>query len=233
MGAIVNKIEKPDKPHTLALMQAIKDGDWEVFRKELPLANVRGQSNGPLRTALSCGNLEMMEILFNVWAPPVQDVYLLMAAVETNQLHAAQWINEKFHFKKNQKALSVAAAHGSLECLQWLLTLPQSHPKKSGSHALQEAIIHNHVACVKLLLPVSNPKANFSLAAQNAAQYSPHLLPLLQDRCNFEDAIHAMTNSREPNWEAIECLQAFCTNKVLTQAVEEATTVYAPNRKKM
>ncbi|MEG2852868.1 MAG: hypothetical protein RR879_08430, partial [Hydrogenoanaerobacterium sp.] len=50
-------------------------------------------------------------------------------------------------------------------------------------------------ACVKLLLPVSNPKANFSLAAQNAAQYSPHMLPLLIDRCNFDDALNAMKNS--------------------------------------
>lgn len=229
----MNKIENLCKPHTLALMQAIKDNDWEAFEKELPLANVRGQNNGPLRTALSCGNLKMMERLFNAWAPPVQDVYLLMAAVETNQLHAAQWISEKFHFKKNQKALSVAAANGSFECLQWLLTLPQSHPKNSGSRALQEAIINNHVACVKLLLPVSNPKANFSLAAQNAAQYSPHMLPLLIDRCNFENALNAMKNSKEPNWEAIECLQAFCTNKILTQAVEECTTTCAPNRKKM
>lgn len=229
----MNKIEKLDKPHTLALMQAIKDNNWAVFEKELPLANVRGQNNGPLRTALSCGNLEMMERLCSIWSPPFQDIYLLIAAVETNQLHAAQWISEKFQFKKNQKALSAAAAHGSFECLEWLLTLPQSHPKKSGSCALQEAIIHNHVACVKLLLPVSNPKANFSLAAQNAAQYSPHLLPLLQDRCNFEDAIHAMKNSKDPNWEAIACLQAFCTNKALIQALEECGTLSAPSRKKM
>lgn len=229
----MNKIEKLDKPHTLALMQAIKDNNWEIFEKELPLANVRGQNNGPLRMALSCGNLEMMERLFSAWNPPIQDVYLLMAAVETNQLAAAQWISERFHFKKNQKALSVAAANGSFECLQWLLTLPQSHPKNSGSRALQEAIINNHVACVKLLLPVSNPKANFSLAAQNAAQYSPHLLPMLQDRCNLEDALNAMKNSRDPNWEAIECLQSFCTNKILTEVVDECATPYSLNRKKM
>lgn len=229
----MNKIEKLDKPHTLALMQAIKDNDWVAFDQELPLANIRGQNNGPLRTALACGNLEMAERLFEKWAPPTQDIYLLMAAVQTNQLPAAQWINERFHFKKNQKALSIAAAFGSFECLQWLLTLPQSHPKKSGSHALQEAIINNHISCVELLLPVSNPKANFSLAAQNAAQYSPHMLPLLQHRCNFDDAINAMKNSKDPNWGAIACLQAFQTNKVLTQALEECTTVSTPSRKKM
>lgn len=229
----MNKTEKLDKPHTLALMQAIKDNNWDVFEEELPLANVRGQNNGPLRTALSCGNLKMMERLFSIWSPPVQDVYLLMAAVQSNQLLAAQWISEKFHFKKNQKALSVAAANGSFECLQWLLTLPQSHPKNSGSRALQEAIVHNHVACVKLLLPVSNPKANFSLAAQNAAQYSPHMLPLLVDRCNFDDALNAMKNNKDPNWEAIERLQAFSTNKVLTQAIEKCATVSAASRKKI
>lgn len=229
----MNKIEKMDKPHTLSLMQAIKDNDWEIFEKEFPLANIRGQNNGPLRTALSCGNLEMMERLFSAWAPPFQDVHLLIAAVETNQLHAAQWLCKRYQFKKNQKALSVAAANGSFECLQWLLTLPQSHPKNSGSRALQEAIINNHEACVKLLLPVSNPKANFSLAAQNAAQHSPHMLTLLQDRCNFDDALNAMRNRKTPDWEAIAWLQAFQINKALTKTLDECATVSASNRKKM
>lgn len=214
---------KPDRPHTIALMEAIENNDWEAFEKELPLANIRGQNNGPLRTALACGNIPMLERVFDL-SPPSAEIHLLISSVRHNQLEAAQWIANKVYFKKTHKALEVAAASGALECLKWLVTLPQSHPKINSSGALQEAVTNNQIDCIQILLPLSNPKANFSVAAQNAALHNPHLLPLLSEVCNFEHAIHAMENRREPNVDAIERLRSFHTNKVLTQAISECRT---------
>lgn len=225
-------MHKPDRPHTLALMDAIAANDLEAFEREQPLANIRGQNNGPLRTALGCGNLAMAEIVFQRAGTPSNDIYLLMEAVRYNQLEAAQWICEKLTFKKNAKAVQTAALYGSFECLQWLLTLPQTHPKLNSSKALQNAIIENHPSCIELLLPHSNPKANFSLALQNAVHYNRAVVPMLIEVCSVEDALHAMENSREPNADDIEYLRSFHTNAILTKAVQDNQPA-APSRKKM
>lgn len=225
-------MHKPDRPHTLALMEAIVANDFEAFERERPLANIRGQNNGPLRTALACGNLAMAEIVFQQAGPPPNDIQLLMDAVRCNQLKAAQWVCEKLTFKRNSKAVETAAFYGSFECLQWLLTLPQTNPKLSSSGALQFAIIKNHPACIELLLPRSNPKANFSLALQNAVRYNRAVVPMLIDVCSVEDALRAMENSREPNADDIEYLKSFHTNAILTKAVQDHHPA-PPSRKKM
>lgn len=222
------------KPHTLALMEAIKNNDLVAFEQELPLANIRGQENGPLRTALAVGNLVLAEKIFNLLSTPQPaDIFLLRSAVEHNQLESAQWISQKLEFKRNRKALEAAAKSGSFECLQWLLTLPNTHPKLNSSHALQMAIVHNHLACVEILIPVSNPLANFSVAAQNAAIYNPDALPMLCDVCNLQDALYALQNSKQPNVEAIQTLQSFVSQKLLNEALSERSTPASSSRKKL
>jgi ankyrin repeat protein len=49
------------------------------------------------------------------------------------------------------------------------LLIPVSNPKDRYSSALQLAARHGHTQCVELLIPVSNPKAHNSYALQEAA----------------------------------------------------------------
>lgn len=77
----------------------------------------------------------------------------------------AQGANAK---ASDSEALSVAAANGHADCVEFLI--PLSTPTARFSQALIGAASRGHADCVRLLIPVSNPKARSSAALAAASK---------------------------------------------------------------
>lgn len=75
------------------------------------------------------------------------------------------------------------------------LLIPVSEPKVNNSQALVCAALHGHTECVRLLIPVSEPKANNSEALDCAAQFGHNDCIDLLFECS--DSVSVLTRLKD------------------------------------
>lgn len=95
------------------------------------------------------------------------------------------------------KGLWVAAMWGFTEAVEELIQL--CDPKSDNSWALQMAAREGHISCVRVLIPVSDPKDN-THALINAL-YNDHMdiAEVLWPLSNMHDALSNLRNKKTPN----------------------------------
>jgi len=106
------------------------------------------------------------------------------------------------------------------------MLIPVSNPKHNDSSALQWASANGYVACVKELIPVSEPKAQNNEALVAAAFYGHHeCVDLLFDVCNPEEALEELKMRIRVGTTGRSYHSAYLEQKIYIQRVLEQRTV--------
>lgn len=106
------------------------------------------------------------------------------------------------------------------------MLIPVSNPKHNDSSALQWAAANGYVACVKELIPVSEPKTHNNEALVAAAFYGHHeCVDLLFDVCNPEDALEELKMRIRVGTTGRSYHSAYLEEKIHIQRVLEQRTV--------
>lgn len=178
VGGVLGEAPSASIDEVLALLA--KSGLASLLAQIMPFS--RSSLSHALRLATMHDHADCLKELLRA-DPPFEYLNLpLRLASELGHLECASLLAPRVPALECRPALSAAAGHGRLDVLSTLIarlsspTEDPSFPASLGplfelgyTQALEEAALHGHVECARLLAPLSNPKLDGSLALRWAA----------------------------------------------------------------
>lgn len=203
--------KKTSPAQVASLFRAIRLNDADQMRallKKTGLEGLRSQGRSPLAWAAENGSLECLQELIG------------RDEIDALTLH-------------HNTGLSLAAYFGFEDCVRLLLQAKARAdiPDTGGNSALMNAAIKDQEACVRLLLPMSDPHAlnnqGLTVVGVAAAAGSPRslrfLIPLIGDETGTrKDSALELAVERARNLEAISWLAERASNRSFELALSKA-----------
>lgn len=212
---------------TKLFKKAIKSKDPLILEKALKGCDPLDYGDEHLNDAVKTGHTDLVLVWLNFFGPRDYNFVSYLAAKNGHLQCLKLLMNADINPTEGLSAhVEGASRFNQLECLKYLLSVCDHNSLKS-SGALAKSVKAGHRECFDVLLPLSDPKLNQSLALVMACEYyQEEMFEILYPLSNPQEALKVLQQKHGEH--ALECLSL--QQRIISEKEQQTLTRITKNK---